>query len=84
MNRSKIKKISVVTEIRNILLSGISYEAKEKDIFYLIKIMDMLKLNYDLVVKEFCNKGYANNRDPKKDIAYNDFLNSRKKDIMND
>lgn len=83
-DRAKVKDITITAEIRNLLLSGISYETKNKDMFYLIKILNILKLNYDLTVQEFCNKGYASNRDPKKDIAYNDFLNNRKKDIINE
>lgn len=83
-DRAKVKNITITAEIRNILLSGISFDTKEKDVFYLIKILDLLKLNYDLTVQEFCNMGYAGNRNPKKDTAYNEFLNNRKKDIMND
>lgn len=81
---AKAKNITVLAAIRKLILNGIDFESKENEIYYLIKIVDMLKLNYDLAVQEFCNKGYAGNRDPKKDLAFREFLNNRVKDLMND
>ena len=95
LGRAKVKKITVLAEIRNLLTTGINVETKNDDIGYLIrkingydhqlaKIFSMLKLNYDLTVQEFCNKVYHINMNPNKDFAYQEFLNNRKKDIMDD
>lgn len=93
--RSKVKNITVLAEIRELLMTGINVESKNDDIgqlirkinsydYQLAKISSMVKLNYDLTVQEFCNKGYAGNKDPRKDHIYQDFLNTRKRDTMND
>lgn len=93
--RSQIKKITVLAEIRSLLITGINVETKNDDISYLIKkvdsyddqlgkILNTIKFTYDLTVQEFCNMGYAANRKPSQDQAYQDFWRNRRKDLMND
>jgi hypothetical protein len=95
LERAKIKKITVLAEIRNLLTTGISVETKNDDISYLVKkvdsyddriakILNTIKLNYDLTVQEFCNKGYAANKKPSQDHAYQDFWKNRRKNNMDD
>ncbi len=93
--RASNKKISISDEIRNLILSGINIESKNDNIFYLIKkvnsyesqiikIIEMLKNNYDLAVQQFCNLDFESNKEIKKSFAYKDFLSKRRKDVMND
>lgn len=94
-DRSKIKDITLTAELRNLIISGLNTETKNDNISYLIKkienlenvvykISNLLQLNYDLVVQEFVNKGYASNKKPGNDIAYQEFWANRRRDRMND
>lgn len=93
--RAKVKGITVLAEIRNLLTAGINVESKNDDISYLArkidsyddrlwKILNSIKLTYDLTVQEFVNKGYAANKKPNEDYAYQEFWKNRKIDRTND
>ena len=95
LRRAKVKNITVLAEIRNLLTTGISVETKNDDISYLVKkvnsyderltkILNTVKLNYDLTVQEFCNKGYVANRKPSQDQAYQDFWRNSRRDKIDD
>ncbi len=48
------------------------------------KIISKQFITYDLLAQMFTNKRFSENYDAKTNVAYQDFLNKRRKDHFND